>query len=70
MVLDAATPGKEAADRLVRNAKLLRDSCEAMLDYWGLKQKDLMEEIWKNDPEAKKRELDRQQKAKGRRTRN
>jgi hypothetical protein len=68
--LDSATPGKVASDRLAANAKLMGETIESWASYCGWQPKDLLEEVWKHDPEAKKRELDRQRKAKGRRTRN
>jgi hypothetical protein len=67
--LDVATAGKEAADRAVRNAKLLKDATELWVTYCGWKPHDLMKEIWDHDPDAKRREQERKTKATGRRTR-
>ena len=34
LTLDAATPGKPAKERVIQNAKLLRDACLALAEYW------------------------------------
>jgi hypothetical protein len=67
--LDAATPGKLASDRLLTNAKLLGETIENWASYCGWQPKDLLEEVWKHDPDAKRREQERATKATGRRTR-
>lgn len=56
LMLDSATPGAEAKDRLTRNAKLLKDGCEAWISYCGWKPAELMKEIYRDNPEAYKRQ--------------
>lgn len=47
IVLDAATPGAVPKERLTRNAKLLKESCESwcVAMYWD--PDDLMKEMWR-----------------------
>lgn len=52
LVLDANTPGKEAKDRLIRNAQTLRDACTAWIGYCGWKEQDLMVEAWREQPNS------------------
>jgi hypothetical protein len=52
IALDVATPGKEAADRAVRNAKLLRDATESLVTYWNYPVKELYAEIYKEYPDS------------------
>jgi hypothetical protein len=69
LVLDAATPGKVASDRLLTNAKLLRETVESWASYYNWPVKDLLAEVWKHDKEAEKRYAERAKKATGRRVR-
>lgn len=42
LVIDLSTPGKDARDRALRNAKVLKDAVEAWVEYAGFKGLDLM----------------------------
>ena len=46
LVLDAGTPGAVAKERLVRNAKLLRESCEVWCEAMKWPIDGLMKEVW------------------------
>lgn len=47
ILLDAATPGKEAKERLIRNAGLLKECTETWLrDYCQWDPDELMREMW------------------------
>jgi hypothetical protein len=70
LVLDSATPGKIASDRLVRNAQLIKDTIEVWATYCGWSMKDLINEVINGNEEIRKQLAERAQKATGRRTRN
>jgi len=46
LVLDAGTPGAVAKERLVRNAKLLREACEVWCEAMKWPVEGLMKEVW------------------------
>ena len=47
IMLDAATPGQVAKERLTRNAKLLKESCESWCGGMQWHPDQLMKEMWK-----------------------
>jgi hypothetical protein len=49
IALDAATPGKVAKERLLMNARLLRETAENWCSYAGWKPKELMKEVGHDD---------------------
>lgn len=62
MALDAATPGSVAKERLIRNANILKDSCECWLKHCGLSPEELWKEMWQHEPEAYQRYKERERK--------
>jgi hypothetical protein len=67
--LDAATPGKTAADRLVRNSQLAFDTLEVMVRYWNWDMHELIKEAL-NGTEAHEHYKQRIAKSTGRKHRN
>ena len=47
IMLDAATPGQVAKERLVRNAKLHKEACECLCESMHWSADVLMKEMWK-----------------------
>ncbi len=68
IVLDAATPGRVAADRLVTNAKLLQDTVHSWASYCNWDMRELMKETL-NGKEVHEHYQDRIRKATGRKAR-
>ena len=70
IMLDAATPGQVAKERLVRNAGLLKESSECLAASCNESVEQLWKEIWSHEPEAYRRHKERERKdGKGRKAR-
>ena len=65
ILLDAATPGKVAAERLLTNARLLQDTVQSWATYWNWTVVELLQEVWKHDKDAEQRYRERERNAKG-----
>ena len=70
ILLDSATPGKLAAERLNTNARMLHDTVLSWAKYLNFSHEDLLTHVWRHDPDAEQRYRERHKKATGKRARN